>query len=166
MLKSSIRTVALAAFSSIAVFSPSARAQAPTPTTPFSVEEAAYCTATFGWILQNLAPNGMPKDAQFQANLAFMIWGYELNAAKPGADEATMKAIAQTAISQVNAKMPDVTGEGSGKKIVEFITGEATTCGKKLQEHYPNGNHPVIAEVQRQIQAAKAAEAAQPAASE
>lgn len=162
MKKYHLKAGLAAAALSLAGTSLSAQAQA--PAAAFTADEAAYCTATFGWLLENMNPETMPQEAVFQTNLAFMMWGYELNAAVPNATEADMKNYAGAAISRLNSNMPAaIEGEEGAKQTVAFIMTEATSCGQKLEAQYPNGQHPVIIAMraQAQQQAAEAAAASE-----
>ncbi len=145
------------------VLSTSASAQT-SPAPKFSADTSAYCAATFGWILEFLAPNGLPEEAAIQSNLAFMMWNYELNTALgEGADDAAFKSKADGAIQKLSDNMPNK-GESQEQiqQIVDYVTSEASTCGKKLESNYPSGTHPVIVALQQQAAAARAAQAATP----
>ncbi len=162
-----LTSIVSATAASIAALALSASpAMAQTQQAKFSADESAYCAATFGWILEFLAPNGLPQEAAVQSNIAFMMWNYELNTAMGNADEATYKAKADSAIKKLADKIPS-NGESQEdiQKVVDLVYKEAAACGKKLETAYPDGKHPVIAALQQQAAAAKAkaAQEAKPA---
>lgn len=141
-----------------------AQAQA-TPKLPpanFSSDEAAYCTATFGWILQVLAPNGLPKEAAQEAQIAFMIWNYELNLTAPDASDTQMQSSADAAITKLTAGFPPSNSQSDPQKVVDYVSKEATNCGQRLEAAYPTGRHPVVAALQARAKQAAAQNASQP----
>jgi hypothetical protein len=155
-------TVALAASALLA--GNASAAQQNFPPAKFSTDEAAYCTATFGWVLQFLAPQGMSQEAVVQTNIAFMMWNYEMQVSAPTADDATMQAAADSAVTKLTANFPQEQSEANAKLIVDQVTAAANDCGNKIEAAYPDGNHPVIAELQKKAAEARAAKAAADAA--
>ena len=131
--------------------------QAPKPN--FAVDEAAYCTATFGWVMQVLVPNGLPKESAMEAEIAFMIWNYELNLASPNASQAEMKTVADRAIAKLSSSFPEAKSQQDAQKVVQYVSGEASECGRKLEKVYPDGRHPVLAAVRQRSQEAAQANA-------
>ena len=124
-------TVALAAFALLA--GNASAAQQNFPPAKFSTDEAAYCTATFGWVLQFLAPQGMSQEAVVQTNIAFMMWNYEMQVSAPTADDATMQAAADSAVTKLTANFPQEQSEANAKAIVDQVTAAANDCGKKIE---------------------------------
>ena len=164
MRNASTLFAALAAAALLAT--PGARAaQQQFPTPNFSTDEAAYCTATFGWLLRFIAPEGMSQEEIAQTNIAFMMWNYELNISAPTADDATMQAAADAAIAKISAKFPEGDSPEVARQIVEMMAGEAAACGDKLAGAYPSGDHPVIAELKKQAAAQAQKQQAAPAES-
>ena len=149
-----LKTILAASATAMIAVSASAGAQ---PAGKFQAKEAAYCTATFGWVLQVLAPNGLPPQAAQEAEVAFMMWNYELNAATPDASEQQMKSMADNAIAELTSKFPPAQGPEDAQKVVNFVSGEASECGRKLETAYPSGKHPVLAALRQQAQAKAAA---------
>ena len=141
-------SLGVVAMATVATGSTPAQAQA---SAKFSADDAAYCAATFGWILEFLAPNGLPEAAVVQSNIAFMMYNYELNVAMNGSDEGALKAKADAAIKKLSEAAPNRGGSQEEIQVlVDYVTGEASTCGKNLEAAYPNGKHPVLIAMQEQ----------------
>ena len=93
-----------------------------------------------------------------QTNFAFMMWGYELNASMPGADKPTMKAAANAAVKRLEASMPKASTEAEVEKLVDVMIEKGNSCGAQLTAAYDNKPHPVMIEIQKQQEAARAAD--------
>ena len=118
----------------------------------FGVEEAADCAASFGWILRFLAPNGMPEEAAVQADIAFLIWGYELARAKPEATQTDQDAHAQAAVNRLNAELPAIVDDASAKLAIDTVIAKSAACAEKISEAYPDGFHPVVLALEQEMQ--------------
>ncbi len=127
-----------------ALASASAQNNASTEDAKFKVEEAAYCAATYGWIMEYLIPNGMPKEAAIQAEIAFLIWGYELGLSAPNAVEEERNQYASAAIAKLTGSLPEVTDEATAKTAIDKVIAEAAICADKVKAKYPDGLHPVV----------------------
>ncbi len=144
-----------------ALFSLSSLAHAQTSDAKFSVDEAAYCSASYAWILEILGET-LSQETYVQTNIAFMMWNYELEDALGPVTDAEYKEQTTIALNKLAQNIPQVDKSQEGfMKIVEFVTKEASDCGTKLGEQYPKGEvHPVIASLQKKADDAIAAKKA------
>lgn len=124
----------------------------------FSPTEAADCAAVYGWILQFMAPSGMPEKQVTQTHLAFMMWGYELNASLPGASEADMQKTAAAAVTRLDDEMPLAKTEQEVEQLLEAMIDKADFCGAKLAAEYEGVKHPVITALENQNKKARASQ--------
>ncbi len=125
---------------------------APTVEAKFSANDAAYCMAVYGWIIEYLIPNGMPKEPATQAQMAFLIWGYELTMAAPGVSEEQQNITAHDAIERLDYLLPDVVDDASAKQAIDIVISEAGVCADKIKKRYPEGSHPIIKVMQAEKQ--------------
>ena len=135
-----------------------AEAEAAKTKAKFAATDAADCAAVFGWVLRYLAPSGLPEKQVTQTNIAFMMWGYELNAAMPGADEAAMKKVAGDAVARLDRTLPPADTAEQAEKVIDFVIDKADTCGRRISDAYDGKPHPVVTEIDRQTAAARKAD--------
>ena len=167
-MKTFLKTTAISAACLIASIASPAAAQS---NAKFGADEAAYCTATFAWILEFLAPKSLPQEAVIQTNVAFMMWNYELDQAM-GKDttEEQFRARTTKALTTLAQKMPKHSGgqdtpptKEEAQKMANFVMAEAQTCGNKITSSYADINaHPVLVSMKQQAEKARAAQANKP----
>ena len=154
------RSLLAASAASLALLCGTAQAQNQQniPDPSFAADEAAYCSATFQWILQYMSPGEEDTGEevqrfQMQNNLAAMMWNYELNLAMYGEEEDAIQSQFSDAATELTAQFPEEGTENFENNVVQAVMQDAAECGQKLQAEYPDGNHPVIVQLERQFAA-------------
>lgn len=131
---------------------------APDATSPFSSDEAALCAATFEWMIQFMRP-GPEETAQdiemfnMQNNLAAMMWSYELYASMGGADEEAVETKFNEGAQALTQNFPTEETADADNQVVTTVMTQAGECGRKLKAEYPDGNHPIVTELEKQAAA-------------
>jgi hypothetical protein len=120
-----------------------ALAAAPAPN--FAVDEAAQCAAFHVWTLQKMeGATNVPEEIRQAMWEGQAIWRYELSAAAPDADDATLQAAANRASAYVRAGLPEGENAEAAAARGDYLMGGVARCRAKIAEAYGDEEHPVI----------------------
>ena len=122
-----------------------ARAQdAPAAPGAFTTEEAAWCGAVFGKMVEAMrSAEGVPDTLRQQAEIGLMVWEYELVASAPGRQEYLERSVLG-AIDRLGEAMPQGDSAEVANARGDFLVSRAQGCMERVDAVYRNGAHPVV----------------------
>ena len=128
-------------------------------TAKFEADNAAYCAASYGMIIEYLGKALQPETTA-QAEIALMMWNYELDSAMANASEQEYSNMVKQALQKIEGELtPFENTQESYNTFVDEITSKASTCQKQLSATYPKiEDHPVVAFIQELAAAERAAQ--------
>ncbi len=115
----------------------------------FSTDEAARCGAVFARMVQAMqGAENVPPATKKAAVLGLAFWEYELTASAPGQEEELEKAVL-SAFDTLNETMPGGGDAEGADARGDYLMAQARGCSDKLDAAYPEGDHPVMAQLRK-----------------
>ena len=127
---------------------PAAPAAAQTAATPapgvFTTDEAAWCGAVFGRMVEAMrTAQGVPDTMRQEAELGLMIWEYELVASAPGRTEHIERVV----LGQID-RLAEAMPQGESAEVAnargEFLVTRAQGCMERIEQTYQAAPHPIV----------------------
>ena len=139
-----VAIVALAAQASALVGSAPATAQDAPPPGVFTTDEAAWCGAVFGRMVEAMrTAEGVPDSLRQEAELGLMVWEYELVASAPGQTERLERVV----LGQID-RLAEAMPQGETAEVAnargDFLIARAQGCMERIEEAYQAGPHPIV----------------------
>lgn len=117
------------------------------PAGRFDTAEAAACGAVFASLVQAFQEtDGVPEQTRTGATVGLMFWEYELSASAPG-QEAMVERTVIAAFDQLNESMPQGEGADAANARGDYLMRQAQDCSTRIDAAYPEGVHPVEAQL-------------------
>ena len=120
-----------------------AQTAAPAPGV-FTTDEAAWCGAVFGRMVEAMrTAQGVPDTMRQEAELGLMIWEYELVASAPGRTEHIERVV----LGQID-RLAEAMPQGESAEVAnargEFLVTRAQGCMERIEQTYQAAPHPIV----------------------